>query len=281
MKQPFVSILMTAYNREKYIEEAIRSVLNSTFSDFELIIVDDCSSDNTVGLAKNYLADERVRLYVNPKNLGQFRNRNYAASLAVGMFIKYFDSDDIIYPHGLQLLIDGVTQYPEACMALSNQGDSFFKLPHMFTSEEALLQHYTKGGLLFMGPSGTIIKRSDFLSVGGFEDYGVPSDNHLTLKLASIKPIVTVQRDLFFWRRHPDQAFEGETHDINIANNFIFNTSVIKTQKCLSPELTTFLLKNQKKIFLSNLTKLALKGKFLKVFSLYKQSKVDQNRKFN
>ena len=64
--QPLVSVLMTAYNREKYISEAIESVLSSTFKNFELIIVDDGSVDNTVKIARGYeLKDSRIKVFTN------------------------------------------------------------------------------------------------------------------------------------------------------------------------------------------------------------------------
>ena len=65
-QKPIVSVLMTAYNRENYIGEAIESVLASTLQDFELIIVDDCSKDKTVDIAKSYEAkDSRIKIYIN------------------------------------------------------------------------------------------------------------------------------------------------------------------------------------------------------------------------
>src|SRR5665647_2829415 len=97
-----VSVLMTAYNREKYNEEAIESVLTSSYNNWELIIVDDCSKDSTVDIAEKYARlDKRVHVYKNERNLGQFGNRNKAASYAKGVYLKYVDSDDIIYPLSL------------------------------------------------------------------------------------------------------------------------------------------------------------------------------------
>ncbi len=100
--RPIVSILMTAYNREFFISMAIESVLNSTFKDFELIIVDDCSTDATVAIARKYeKLDSRIKLFVNEHNLGDYDNRNFAASVARGKYIKYVDSDDILYKFSL------------------------------------------------------------------------------------------------------------------------------------------------------------------------------------
>src|SRR6476646_10196463 len=90
-----VSVLMTAYNREKYIAEAVESVLASTYTNFELIVVDDGSTDNTVTIAKSFEArDYRIKLYINEKNLGDYPNRNKAAGYASGEYIVFVDSDD-------------------------------------------------------------------------------------------------------------------------------------------------------------------------------------------
>ncbi len=83
--KPLVSVLITSYNRDKYIAQAIQSVLASTYNNFELIIVDDCSTDQSFAKAQRYAAsDERISAYVNEKNLTQFGNRNKAASFARG-----------------------------------------------------------------------------------------------------------------------------------------------------------------------------------------------------
>ena len=94
---------MTEFKRDNFIKEAIESVLNSTYQNFELIIVDDASTDQTVSIAKEFaLRDQRIKVYVNDQNLGDYPNRNKAASYAIGKYIKYLDSDDRIKPAGLR-----------------------------------------------------------------------------------------------------------------------------------------------------------------------------------
>src|ERR1700689_462412 len=123
-KLPLVSILMTAFNREKYIAEAIESILQSTYKNFELIIVDDCSKDKTVEIAKSYAQkDSRIKVYVNEKNLGDYPNRNKAASYANGKYLKYVDSDDIIYPHCLDVMVGCMEKFSEAAFGLSSVAD--------------------------------------------------------------------------------------------------------------------------------------------------------------
>ena len=94
--KPLVSVLMTAYNREKYIGLAIESILESTYSFFELIIVDDFSRDKTLSIAKSYeKIDSRIKVYQNSQNLGDYFNRNQVAKFAVGKYLKYIDADDL------------------------------------------------------------------------------------------------------------------------------------------------------------------------------------------
>ena len=90
MNSPIISVLMTTYNREKYVGAAIESVLKSSFKDFELVVVDDRSKDKTVDIVREWQAkDDRVKLFINEQNLGDYPNRNQAAAHATGKYLKY------------------------------------------------------------------------------------------------------------------------------------------------------------------------------------------------
>ncbi|MBE5763143.1 MAG: glycosyltransferase [Clostridiales bacterium] len=89
-----VSIIMPSYNTAKYIKESIDSVINQTYSNWELIIVDDCSKDETENLVKQY-KDERIKFIKKEKNSGAADSRNKALLLAKGKWIAFLDSDDI------------------------------------------------------------------------------------------------------------------------------------------------------------------------------------------
>jgi len=87
--EPLVSVLMTTYNRSKYLSMAVESVMASTYQNWELLIVDDQSTDNCVEIAQAFAAkDPRIKSIVNEKNIGDYPNRNMAASLAKGKYIK-------------------------------------------------------------------------------------------------------------------------------------------------------------------------------------------------
>ena len=94
MKEELVSIIMPSYNTGKFIGEAINSVIDQTYINWELIIVDDCSSDNTDKIVKN-IKDSRIVYLKNEKNMGAAVSRNRALREAKGKWIAFLDSDDL------------------------------------------------------------------------------------------------------------------------------------------------------------------------------------------
>lgn len=97
-----VSVIMPSYNTAKYIGESIRSVIAQTYTNWELIIVDDCSSDNTDEVVKPFLADRRIQYMKNAKNSGAAVSRNTALRKAKGRWIAFLDSDDLWAPEKLK-----------------------------------------------------------------------------------------------------------------------------------------------------------------------------------
>ena len=96
-----VSVIMPSYNTGRYIKESIESVINQTYTDWELIIVDDCSTDNTDEVVAEF-SDERIKYLKNDKNSGAAISRNYAMREAKGKWIAFLDSDDIWVPEKLE-----------------------------------------------------------------------------------------------------------------------------------------------------------------------------------
>lgn len=97
-----VSIIMPSYNTGRFIAESIESVLKQTYKNWELIIVDDCSTDNTDEIVKGYLEDSRIRYLKNKKNAGAAVSRNRALREAKGKWIAFLDSDDLWMPKKLE-----------------------------------------------------------------------------------------------------------------------------------------------------------------------------------
>ncbi len=102
---PKVSVIMPAYNAEKYIKEAIDSILNQTFKDFEFIIIDDGSTDGTKEIISSY-QESRIKLLENDKNLGLVGSLNKGLQIARGEYIARMDADDIALPERLEKQVD-------------------------------------------------------------------------------------------------------------------------------------------------------------------------------
>lgn len=98
-----ISILMPAYNAEKYISDAIQSVLEQTYDSWELVIVDDCSVDATAAICDKYAKmDNRIKVYHQTKNCGISRTKNKALAFATGNYIAFCDDDDVMHPDTLK-----------------------------------------------------------------------------------------------------------------------------------------------------------------------------------
>ena len=99
-----VSVITACYNSENYILETISSVLNQTYQNWELILVDDCSTDNTISIVKEFIrADKRIKLLQLTKNSGAAVARNTAIREANGTFIAFLDSDDKWLPKKVRI----------------------------------------------------------------------------------------------------------------------------------------------------------------------------------
>ena len=94
MSKPLISVIIPVYNREEFVEEAIQSILDQTIQDFEIIIVDDCSTDESLKVI-NGIEDNRIKLLVNKIHKGVSVSRNIALNYASGKYIAFMDSDDI------------------------------------------------------------------------------------------------------------------------------------------------------------------------------------------
>jgi glycosyltransferase involved in cell wall biosynthesis len=209
-KRPTVSVLLTAFNRERLIGPAIESVLVQTFTDFELIIVDDCSTDGTVEVARSYLSDPRVRLVRNARNLGDYPNRNHAATFAVGEYIKYHDSDDLMYPHCLTVMVNALAAEPTAGLALSaGFGWPGGPSPMLMTPRLAYQREFFGTGQFSFGPAAALFRRQTFLELGGFPNEGPHSDWLFWLNACRRVNTLLTCGDLFWYRVHEGQHLHG------------------------------------------------------------------------
>lgn len=193
---------MTCYNREKYIATAIESVLASTYTNFELIICDDRSEDNTVEIIKKYVStDSRIKYYQNETNLGDYPNRNIAAGYAKGKYIKYVDSDDYIYPWGIEVLLNQMEANPDAGYGLcSLEADDERPYPFLLNPEQAYTYNYLCKGIFQKAPLSAIIRRDVFENEKGFLPQRMSSDCEMWHRL-SLKYDVLLMGDGIVWSR--------------------------------------------------------------------------------
>lgn len=209
---PTVSVLMTAYNRADFIADAMGSVLASDFTNFELIVVDDGSSDRTVEIARKLEAtDSRVRVYQNEKNLGDYPNRKHAASLARGKYLKYVDSDDMIYPWGLGVFVRCMEQFPEAGFGLSAHSAPDRPHPMIFSPAEAYREEFHGRELFGRAPGSGIIRRDAYEAVGGFSGMRQLGDMEFWLKIGARYPVVTLPPALVWDRVHGGQEKNADS----------------------------------------------------------------------
>jgi glycosyltransferase involved in cell wall biosynthesis len=218
--KPLVSVLVTAYNREAYIAEALESVLAQTMEDFELIVSDDRSTDKTVGIVEAYARrDPRIRLSVNPRNLGDYGNRRQAAALARGGFLKYHDSDDVMYPHCLAVMVDSLLKEPTAAFALSaSHSWPGGPCPMLLTPRLAYEREYLGFGLFQLGPAAALFRTEAFRELGGFGDAPHASDYLFWIRACAQLNVLLVPGDLFYYHIHPGQQAALPTNDLAYAH---------------------------------------------------------------
>lgn len=207
---PRLSVLMTSYNREKYIQEAIESVLAASFTDLELIIVDDGSRDRTVEIARSYAAkDSRVKVYINEKNLGDYPNRNRAASYAQGEYLMYVDSDDLILKEGFEACVAAMDARPEVSFAMRYFGD--VPVPTYLDPETAIRKHFFEKPFLTIGPGGTIMRRSFYKRMNGYpEKYGPANDMYFNLAAAATAGVLLLPFEFSYYRLHEGQEINNK-----------------------------------------------------------------------
>jgi glycosyltransferase involved in cell wall biosynthesis len=215
---PAISVLMTSFNREAYIAEAIRSVLAQTFDDFELIVCDDASSDRTVDIAREFEAhDPRVRVVTNQNNVGDYHNRNRAAEHATGRFLKYHDSDDVMYPHCLGVMFSPLEAEPLADFALSaSRSWPGGPAPMLLTPRLAYQREFFGSGIFQCGPSCALFRTRFFRSIGGFTPTGTTSDYVFWARVCTHARVLLVPGDLFYYRIHGAQEV---TSDRSVADS--------------------------------------------------------------
>lgn len=126
---PKISVIMPLYNAEKYVKRTIECVLNQTYKDFELILIDDCSTDSTMEIV-NSIKDERIKIVKNDKNRGISYSRNHGLQVAQGEYIALMDDDDLAPLERFEMEAEYLDEHPEIAVIgggfrIINENDEF------------------------------------------------------------------------------------------------------------------------------------------------------------
>ncbi len=203
---PKVSVIIPTYNRRDFVREAIASVLAQTYHDFELLVVDDGSNDDTATIVQEF---DNVR-YISQPNRGVSAARNRGAARSNGELLAFLDSDDLWQPRKLECQVAFFAAHPKACVCQSEEiwlRHGARVNPHH--------KHRKAGGDIFarslelclVSPSAVMLRRELFEQVGGFDE-SLPAceDYDLWLRIAATEPIHLLETPLVIKRGgHADQ----------------------------------------------------------------------------
>ncbi len=211
---PKVTVLMSVYNGEKYLREAIDSILGQTFTDYEFIIVDDGSTDGTVDIINSY-DDQRVLLIRNDRNVGLTVSLNRGLGLARGEYVARMDADDISLPHRFSKQVAFMDAHSEvgACGAyailIDSVGTVIGRLP-VFAGRQ-LEKYYWRPSPLAHPTAMIRFARSNQLRYDSQFRYAQDYDLWLTIKAKS--KLYNLPEDLLLYRVH-ETAISRDTADL-------------------------------------------------------------------
>ena len=252
---PKVSIIIPMYNASKYIGECIQSVINQTHTNWELILIDDGSTDNTKSIIEPYLEDDRIR-YFWQENGKQGKARNHGVRKTTGMFIGFLDADDKWHERKLDRQIEVFSK---------DKVDVVYSSGHSFKIKDSDTQLLSKFGIKegvqtgkqlifdliqknYIPLTSVLMTKERFEEVGGFnENLKIQNaeDLNLWLKLADLNcKFYGLDESLFYYRKHENQSTNDDPVSIQQAVHAIKEIdfkSINKEEK--KHHLISFLMK--------------------------------------
>jgi glycosyltransferase involved in cell wall biosynthesis len=202
---PKVTIVTITYNSAKFVKKAIESVLAQSFTDFEYLISDDSSTDNTWDIIQTY-KDPRIRAWRNEPNLGEYPNRNKTLYEAKGEYIIWIDGDDIFYPHGLEFMLKMLEAFPESAMACARPYWNNMVYPYELTPNETFQFDYLGSPVTVNGFADTLIKVPILKAIGGLPTNYISGDTFVKRKIAMYYNILLISNGVSWWRMPEGQA---------------------------------------------------------------------------
>lgn len=213
-----VTVLMPAWNAEKYIGEAIRSVLNQTFTEFELLIIDDGSTDNTVVEIKKF-TDNRLRL-IECEHEGIAFALNKGLQEAKGIYIARFDADDICYPERVKIQYEFMMAHPDYILIgaeadyMDMNGEYIFTMKYHAYSDDEI--RVLKPAVCPFSHVTVMYKKMEVVCAGGYDGHAYTFEDHLLwLKLIHKGKVCNLPQSLVQVRFNPssvtiDEVWRGK-----------------------------------------------------------------------
>src|SRR3989338_1996302 len=167
---PHITVLMALYNGGEYLRQTVQSVLDQTYDHFEFLIVNDCSTDDSLKIIGSF-QDKRIRIHNNVKNLGQTPSLNIGVKLAKGDYFARIDGDDVALPQWLQAQVDAIEKYPDHSVISSyavaideeNRIKKVYNPP--LNRTDIILRSLIAPPIHHVG---SILKRKDIIEIGGY-----------------------------------------------------------------------------------------------------------------
>lgn len=177
---PMVSIILPAYNSEEGIRIAIESILTQTWQQFELLIVDDCSTDGTVSVVEEYMEqDKRIQLFSTPQNSGPYVARNIALQAAIGEYITVNDADDWSHAEKIEIQVDHLMNHEEIIANTSEHA--------RLTEDLKIYRRGTPGIYIFPNMSSTMFRREPVLKeLGSWDSVRFAADGEFKRRLLRV-----------------------------------------------------------------------------------------------
>jgi len=203
MHNPKVTVLMSVYNGKRYLREAVGSILNQSFKDFEFLIVDDGSTDETGKILKSY-NDPRIRIHNNRKNIGLAKSLNIGLKMAKGKYIARQDADDISMSERLKRQVDFLNSNPDYAVVgtfakVVNDDLEEVRLWERPTQDIDIRKYLKIDNCIVHG--STMIRISSLINVGFYDESMEKSqDYELWLRLSKKYKMANIPEFLYLWR---------------------------------------------------------------------------------
>ena len=200
-----VSIILPVYNGEKYLKESIESVLEQTYERWELLILDDCSTDHTADISKEYVSrDSRIKYFRNEKNLRLPGNLNRGFSLAKGDYLTWTSDDNRYKPDALRAMAEALENNPEAsfvfasCRVIDAAGEATEYMMVSNSSVKRLIGENTVGACF-------LYTRNVYETIGDYDpEYALVEDFDYWQRTASRFQLIWIPEILYEYRLHGD-----------------------------------------------------------------------------